>query len=767
MGGNGILSGMLTSLLIALGALLPPAHTPGQAGSDPSREARRLVELAVRRGEIPGGVLWVGRGGDPLIREAVGARTVEGPQAGEGMTLDTIFDLASLTKVVATATCVMHLVDGGRVELSSPVTRYVPEFAGNGKEFITVEELLLHRGGLIPDNPIGDYEHGAEEAWRRICGLELVAEPGSSFLYTDVGYIVLGELVRAVDGRTLDRYAAEEVFEPLGMVDTCFLPPPSDHDRCAPTERRGDGWMRGQVHDPRAFLLGGVAGHAGLFSTARDLSVWCRMILGGGEVDGVRILSREAVARMTRPDWLPDRTGGRSLGFDVDTAYSSPRGSAFPRGASFGHTGFTGTSLWLDPESRGYFLLLTNRVHPDGAGKVVQLRRQVADRVAPLLSRSRANPAVLSGVDVLHRQGPGSLGGERVGVLTHHVGRTIEGVRTIDVLARDPEIQLERIFVPEHGLLAQLEGKVGDGRDQATGVEISSLYGESRRPSAEQLAGLDAVVVDLQDVGVRFYTYSTTLGYLMEACAEAGVRVVILDRPNPIAWMGVRGPAADEDRLAFICYRPIPVTHALTLGELGLLYRDRYGVPCEVEVVPCVGWNRAMRWHSTGLPWLSPSPNLRNPVQAELYPAIGLLEGSNLSVGRGTDEPFERIGAPWLDGVGLAAALESHGVPGLAFTPTEFTPRESKFEGELCRGIQIELVDRAAYRPVQAGLTLAWYLNRLHPSEFEAGLVDARLFSHRTWEALMASSDPGDLTESWSEDVAAFEEKSLGVRLYR
>lgn len=758
---------MLSPILVSLGSLLPAdlEHLP--ARPDPSREARRLIELAVKRGEIPGAVLWVGRDDEHLIREAVGLRTLEGPHAGEGMTLDTIFDLASLTKVVATATCVMQLVDRGRVQLSAPVARYLPVFSGNGKDSITVEELLLHRGGLIPDNPIGDYEQGPEEAWRRICGLELVAEPGASFMYTDVGYIVLGELVRAVDGRTLDRYAAEEVFEPLGMTDTCFMPPPSDHDRCAPAERRGSGWMRGQVHDPRAYLLGGVAGHAGLFSTARDLSVWCRMILGGGEVDGVRVLSREAVARMTRPDWLSDRTGGRSLGFDVDTPYSSPRGSAFPRGASFGHTGFTGTSLWLDPESQGYWVLLSNRVHPDGAGKVVQLRRQVADRVAPMLRGDLAAPRVLSGVDVLHRQGAGPLKGKRVGLLTHHVGRTIEGIRTIDVLARDPAIQLERIFVPEHGLLAQLEGDVGDGRDRATGVEISSLYGESRRPSPDQLAGLDAVVVDLQDVGVRFYTYSTTLGYLMEACAEAGVRVVVLDRPNPISWMGVRGPAADEDRLAFICYRPIPVTHALTLGELGLLYRDRFDVRCQVEVVPCVGWSRAMRWHSTGLPWLSPSPNLRNPLQAELYPAIGLLEGSNLSVGRGTDEPFERLGAPWLDGVRLAAALEGRGVPGLAFTPIEFTPLESKFAGELCQGVQVQLVDPAAYRPVEAGLTIAWYLNRLHPSEFEVGLVDSRLFSHRTWEALMASSDPGELADTWAADVAEFEGQSLGVRLYR
>lgn len=746
---------------------------------EPQREAAppdwgplsAAIDGAVAEGRVPGAVVLVGDREGTRHLAAHGRAGVEG--AGGAMAPDTVFDLASLTKVVATATSVVKLVDQGRVELGRPVAEYLPEFGQNGKGGITVEQLLTHRGGLIPDNHLRDYQEGPDEAWRRICALPTREEPGTKFTYTDVGYIVLGKLVERVDGRPLDRFAHEELFAPLGMDDTTFRPGPELSARCAPTERRDGAWMRGEVHDPRAHLLGGVAGHAGLFSTAEDLGRWCRMILNGGqlEVDGapVRVLSEGAVAEMTRTRWLPGGKDGRGLGFDVDTGYSSPRGSVFPRGASFGHTGFTGTCFWLDPGDGVFYVLLTNRVHPDGKGQVTALRRASADAIARTL-----------GLDTLGRHAPVTLGvdrytaadlggaGARVGLITNATGRSRDGRRTIDVLAADPEVELVRIFSPEHGLFSKLEGKVGDATDEATGLPVFSLYGETRKPTAAMLEGLDAVVFDIQDIGVRYYTYISTLGLAMEACGENGVRLVVLDRPNPITGHRVEGPLCDEGRLSFIAWRPMPVTHGMTVGEIARMFRHEWGgIPCDLHVVEAAGWRRSMWWEETGVRWIDPSPNMRNPTQAVLYPCIGLLEGANLSVGRGTDEPFERFGAPYIDGTRLAAALEDQGLPGLQFTPIEFTPDTSKFEGELCQGVHVTVTDRDALRPVEAGLAIVWVLNRVAGPELELGKLDTRLLSRSTWATLVAAPDWRGVAATWADDVAGFLARRERHLLYR
>lgn len=760
---------MLSTMLLAVAAApQEPAAAPGRSLD----EMDRAILSWIDEGFVPGAVLLHERiGGEAPDARAFGrAGRFDG---APDMEARTVFDLASLTKVVATATSVMVLVDEGRVELDEPVATYLPGFGRNGKGSITVEELLLHRGGLIPDNALADYEDGSEEAWRRICDLPTREEPGSAFTYTDVGFIALGELVERVDGRPLDRFAAEEIFVPLGMADTCFNPPASLRARCAPTERRGGVWMRGEVHDPRAHLLGGVAGHAGLFSTASDLGQWCRMILGGGaaEVDGkaVRVLSESAVQEMTRTRWLPGGVDGRALGFDVDTAYSSPRGSGFPRAASFGHTGFTGTCFWLDPAARAYYVLLTNRVHPDGQGKVTGLRRRIGTLVGAHhgLREVALRSAVTLGVD---RYTADDLGGKgaRVAVITNATGRDARGRRTIDVLASDPDVDLVRIFSPEHGLFSKLEGDVGDATDEATGLPVHSLYGDTREPTDEMLEGLDAVVFDIQDIGVRYYTYISTLGLAMGACGRRGVRVVVLDRPNPITGGRVEGPACDPERLSFIAWRPMPVTHGMTVGEIARMFRGEWGgIECDLTVVPMEGWSRAMWWEDTGVRWIDPSPNMRNPTQAVLYPCVGLLEGANLSVGRGTDEPFERFGAPFIDGPALAAALSAADLPGLRFSAIEFTPDASRFAGERCEGVHITVTDRDALRPVEAGLAIVWLLNRLHGADLELGRLDARLMSQRTWARLLAAPDWRGIAESWSTDVAQFLARRERYLIYR
>lgn len=357
--------------VVGIGRLAPASDAGTRSAA--LREIAPLVEQAIEKGDCPGAVVYISHQFRPIYFRAFGNRQLE-PEV-ERMTRDTVFDMASLTKVMATATAVMVLVDEGKVDLHAPVAQYLPEFGQNGKEGVTVEQLLRHRGGLIPDNPIGDYENGPAEAWKRICELKPIYSPGTRFRYTDVGYIVLGKLIERVSGQSLDEFARERIYRPLGMEDTTFNPPVSLRSRCAPCDRRNGDWIRGVVHDPRAFLLGGVAGHAGLFSTASDTAIFAHMIVNGGEWNGVRVLSREAVRLMTDPGDTPPGQE-RGLGWDIDTGYSGPRGELFPR-SSFGHTGFTGTSLWIDPASQTVVILLTNRLHPDGRGDVRWLRRQL------------------------------------------------------------------------------------------------------------------------------------------------------------------------------------------------------------------------------------------------------------------------------------------------------------------------------------------------------------------------------------------------------
>lgn len=350
-------------------------------------------------------------------------------------------------------------------------------------------------------------------------------------------------------------------------------------------------------------------------------------------------------------------------------------------------------------------------------------------------SAPSSGPPVQAGIDVLVAEEFARLAGQRVGLLTHAPGRDVRGRRSLDLLAAAPQVDLVRVFTPEHGLSSSFEGKLADGLDEASGLALVSLYGDNRRPTPEQLEGLDMVLVDLQGAGVRFYTYATTMGYMLEACALAGVRVLVLDRPNPLGGLLVEGPSADGDRLSFIAYRSVPVVHGMTLGELAQLYRDYYDVAVQLEVLRMRGWRRAMRFEDTGLPWYAPSPNLRNPTQAYLYPAIGLLEATDLSVGRGTDEPFERLGAPWVDGVRLAQALEAAHIPGLRFTAIEFTPKSSKHAGELCGGVQLRLKDIEAFKPVAAGLAIARIVEQLFPEPFDEAAVDERLMARAAFAA--------------------------------
>ncbi len=538
-----------------------------------------IIQQAIADGNIPGAVLVVGHDGKVVYRKAYGERALD--PAREPMTLDTIFDLASLTKVIATTTSVMQLVEKGKVRMNDPVAKYLPEFAQNGKDDITVRQLLTHYSGLEPDLDLKTPWEGKETAYKMAFAETPAQSPGSGFVYSDINFIVLGALVERVAGERLDIYTTNHIFAPLKMLHTRYMPPSAWRAKIAPTQYdENDHMLRGVVHDPTARRMGGVAGHAGLFGTADDLAKFAQTLLNGG--DG--ILSSAAVVKMTTPEQPPSAPLLRGFGWDIDSPFSSNRGDLLPIG-SFGHTGFTGTSMWIDPTTQTYIVLLTNAVHPRGKGNAIGLRSKVATEVAASLNlttsekeaarmrsitgyneawsaarrMSARNGAVKNGLDILEDHGFDVLkateGKKHIGLVTNQTGVDASGKRTIDVLAQAPGVSLDAIFSPEHGVTGTLDTTdINNSKDSVTGVPVYSVYGgtdAARRPAAEVMRTLDAVVFDIQDAGVRFYTYETTLGYFLEAAAKSGIEMIVLDRPNPITGSFVQGPVADAGHESF------------------------------------------------------------------------------------------------------------------------------------------------------------------------------------------------------------------------
>ena len=782
--------GAAVALVALASAGRPAAQTSARTAESSAGFApiATLVEAAIARHELPGAVVLVGRHDQVVYQRAFGQRAVA--PSPEPMTDDTIFDLASLTKVVATTTSVMRLVEEGRIRLVDPVAQFIPEFGRYGKSSITIRHLLTHTSGLRPDLELEvEFQHAAE-AIRRASEEVPTAPPGERFVYSDINFFLLGDIVRRVSGEALDAYAKKQIFDPLGMKETAFLPPDAWRARIAPTERcralawpcagAGDGsvpFLRGTVHDPTARRMDGVAGHAGLFSTAADLSRFCRMLLHGGRLGVVRILSPATVARMMSPATPPELRSVRGLGWDIDSPYSANRGELFPIG-SFGHTGFTGTSLWLDPGTKSYVIFLSNRVHPDGKGDVTPLRGKVATVAAAALltpddvargssdggadaSRSAKAVAlhlpVLAGIDVLAAEGFARLRGRRVGLLTNQTGRSRQGESTIDLLAHAPGVTLVALFSPEHGIRGQLDDKVPSTRDEKTGLQIHSLYGETRRPTDAMLDGIDTLVVDLQDIGARFYTYPASVAYVMEEAARRKTAVVVLDRPNPIDGFDVEGPVLDTRAVGFNGYLPMPVLHGLTLGELAKLFNGEKNIGADLTVVPMKNWRRDDWFDDTGLAWANPSPNMRTMPAATVYPGIGAIEGTNISVGRGTDTPFEQLGAPWIDAPALAAALNASGLAGVRFYPVSFTPAAgAKLGGQVCHGVFLIVTDRDRLRPVRVGLQVAATLWRLYGAQFK--LEDAAyLFGSQSMlEKIRAGEDPAAIAASWAQGEATW-----------
>ncbi|MEY4938900.1 MAG: hypothetical protein RIQ93_635 [Verrucomicrobiota bacterium] len=744
------------------------------------------ITEAIAANKAPGGILWMEHQGE-TYRRAYGLRA-NSPRP-EAATEDTLYDAASLTKVLATTPAILQLVEGGKLRLDDPVAHTLAAFGQSGKESVTVRHLLTHTSGLRPGLPADPTWSGREAAIERACTESLRSVPGSAFVYSDINFIVLGELVRLVTGRTLEEYAASEIFSPLKMTDTGFLPAAAKRQRIAPTELVEGTLLRGVVHDPTARRMGGVAGHAGVFTTAADLARFCRMLLGGGQLDGARVLSPASVAEMTRIQI--DGSDRRGLGWDIDSRFSSPRGRWFPAGASYGHTGFTGTSLWLDPGAGAFVIFLSNRVHPDGKGDVTALRGTIGTLGAEAMDRHVG--AVINGIDVLVREGFAPLRGLKLGLITNQSGRDRQGRSTIDLLHQAPGLQLIALFSPEHGIRGMADAHVGDSVDEKTGLPIHSLYGPTPRrgpdisaadydqsvlqawaPRAEHLAGIDALVFDIQDVGARFYTYASTLGVALEVAAREKKKFFVLDRVNPIGGHAVEGPVQTRHP-SFIGFHPLPVRHGLTLGELARLLNAERRWMADLTVIPCENWTRETWLDATGLPWMNPSPSMRSLAAATLYPGLCLLEGTSISMARGTSRPFEQVGAPYIDGAKLAVEMNAAQLPGVRFQPVHFVPQTAfypgppaalKYRDQDCGGVRVIVTDRERCAVVDVGIALALALQRLYPADFKVDDMARLLGDEETIAALRAGEPLEKIKARWTKSLAGFRERRRPFLLY-
>jgi uncharacterized protein YbbC (DUF1343 family)/CubicO group peptidase (beta-lactamase class C family) len=758
-------------------------HLPPAVASSLDAE----INQAVQSGLIPGAVLLVGRNGQVLYRKAYGSRALIPTR--EPMAVDTIFDAASLTKVTATTPCVMKLFERGQIRLDDPVTKYLPEFQG-GKSDITVRLLMTHFSGMPPDLPLIPRWSGYQTGVQMALATKPIAPPGARFIYSDINFILMGEIVRRLSGMTLAEFAHQQIFAPLAMQETEFQPSPSLRSRMAPTEIDEDTGrpFLGVVHDPTARFMGGIAGHAGVFTTADDLGKYVEMLLGMGQRGGVRVFAPLTVRKFTQPASPADQPILRGLGWDIDSPFSSNRGELYPIG-SYGHTGFTGTSVWMDRTTNSYVILLTNVVHPKRGKSLSSLRSRVATAVAASFGIDiervaltgyndtitgagvhrvvNRNAKTLTGLDVLESEGFRELKGKRVGLITNQTGLDRAGRRNVDLMLASGA-QIVKLFSPEHGVTGTQDAAVESAIDSKTRLPIVSLYQPNqRRLTAAEIRDLDAIVYDIQDIGARFYTYSCTLLYAVEEAGKAKKPFFILDRPNPITGTHVEGPILDKDLESFVGCYDIPLRHGMTFGELATMANAEQHWAAELHVIKMKDWERGDWFDATTLTWINPSPNMRSLNAALLYPGIAMLEaGSNYSVGRGTDAPFEQIGADWIQGQALAQYLNSRFIPGVRAYATRFRPVSSNFEAKEIEGVRFVITDREAFDSTRLGIEIAAALERLFPGKPDFNKCRYLIGNQEAIEEMNAGRDASIIWSRVQEQAKQFAERRRPYLLY-
>ena len=775
-----------TWLAAGIAAFVSPlcacAQTPASGTVDP------IIDEAVQSHLIPGAVLLVGRNNEIVYRKAYGSKAWLPDH--EPMALDTIFDAASLTKVIGTTPCVMRLFEQGKLRIDDPVIKYLPEFQG-GKSDITIRLLMTHFSGMPPDVELVPAWTGYETGIQKALMAKPIAPPGVRFIYSDINFLLMGEIVRRLSGMSLAEFAHEQIYGPLGMNDTGYLPNPSLIPRIAPTEYEEENGMpfRGVVHDPTARFMGGVAGHAGVFTTADDLAKYAQMLVGMGTgSNSVRIFNPETVRKFTEPGSPADQPILRGLGWDIDSPFSSNRGELFPIG-SYGHTGFTGTSLWIDPTSHSFVIFLSNVVHLKRGNSLSSLRGRLATAIAAGFGLNIPNDVAITGyietisgagahrviprnadtqtgIDVLESENFREFKGKRVGLITNQTGLDRAGHRNIDAMI-GAGIHIV-LYSPEHGISGTQDSDVGNSKDPQTGIPVTSLYmPNQRRLTAAQMQSLDAVVFDIQDVGARFYTYSCTILYALEEAGKARKPFYVLDRPNPITGTHIEAPMIDKDLQSFVGCYDMPLRHGMTFGELAQMANAEQHWGADLHVIRMKNWQRGDWFDSSTLTWVNPSPNMRSLNAALLYPGIGMLEyNTNYSVGRGTDAPFEQVGADWIQGPALATALNAQLIPGVRVYPTKFQPTSSNFSGQMIEGVRFVITDRESFDSTRLGIELAVALRTLYPGKIDFEKCKTLIGSHEVIDALNQGKEAIDIYTAAQTEAAKFADRRKQYLLY-
>ena len=798
---------IFTSLISGNEPYSLPVRTPAELNFD-SRLTEWIDAVAdeiMAGDETSGLVIAIGRKDGLAYLKAFGDRQVEPERLP--MEVNTVFDMASITKCVATATSMAVLFDRGTFSLDDPIGRYIPSFAQNGKDDVTFRLCLEHMSGINPVWFLNYHASSVDEIWDHVMAEPLLKPTGTSYRYICQNFLILGKTVEVLSGEKVGDFAEKNIYRPLGMYDSGFRPKdkldeasPSEkpaaedwYNRCETTEYdKQRGWIKGVVHDPQSWIIGGHGGNAGLFTTAPDLAIFASMMLGHGTLtkengDKVQILTPETWKLWTAP-WKV--VGGvHGLGWEKRRSAGTAARSWNYSPSAFGHTGFTGTTFWIDPDNDLFVIVLGNRLHPkrrantmnrraDTIGAIAVdalrdpinteiLRAEAMNHVAKIPARSCPRDATLNGIDVLQHTNFRLLAGKHIGLVTNHTGISREGVPT-GLLMKQAGLDIVALFSPEHGIAGKLDqGNIDDTHDPDTGAPVYSLYGEIRRPTPEMLEGIDTLVFDIQDIGARFYTYISTMGMAMQAAADNGIDFVVLDRVNPIGGEAVAGPLADPGEESFINFDQIPVRHGMTVGEIALMINDKQKLHLNLTIVPVLNWKRNMYFEQTGLPWVNPSPNMRSLTAATLYPGVCLAEGTGYSVGRGTDTPFELMGASWIDGVELAAKMNAlvaedgrttteKPLAGIRFEPITYTPTARPFKDTEISGLQFVITNRNALEPVKMGLALMRELIASYPDKISDRGANHLLMNKKILNMIKEGATLDEMETVWKRDFDRF-----------
>lgn len=722
---------------------------------------QEALDRAVREAKAPGATALVGRGDEVIFAGASGLR--QRVPVSLPATVDTFYDLASLTKVIATTTVVLQLVEEGKLALEAALPPVVPLAWGSK---VTLKQILTHTAGLPPLLPgLKDRATSLAQAVGEIGNVALRSAPGTRRVYSDLGFITLAQVIELIEQDTFDAVCARRVFAPLGLKQMGFRPPEAWRENCAATEDCP--WrnkvMVGEVHDENAWAIGGVSGHAGLFATVGDVGKFCAALLRG------EVLPDYVIEDAARKDHVPFYPW-QGLGWKSDPWAGAIEGYLASR-LAIGHTGWTGTNLWIDRSTGIYVVLLSNTCHPSRDARDNRtLRRVFHEAVNRVLYPVRSNTH--TGIDRVLWNDFEDIEGKRSAVLTHLAAPDQRGRNALEVLGLREGFSPRRVFTPEHGLRGAAEA--GETvRGERAGVEIISLYGEQKAPTAAQLADVDLFLINLQDIGARYYTYVGTMKACLEACAAAGTPVLVLDRPNPLGGDVIEGPLPERVG-SLVCSVRVPIRHGLTMGEMALFLQKTEPAlkKLKVSVLPLDGWARARYWDALDLVWTPPSPNMPDWETALLYVGTCLFEGINVNEGRGTETPFRCFGAPWIDAAAVIARVDPALARGAALAPIRYTPRsipgksaKPEYMDVACGGVSITITERDALRPFSLACGLLRALHEVHPRALAwKPNFDVLAGGAALREAISGGRDLVDYLASVQSGLAAFDRER--PRLY-